>query len=217
SLVFQPLISPLFGDTTTVVAPASSSALRGSVSSTCSKPSVARIAIFFPFKDAIFPPVRSHRVRRRSDQAGCQLQGFERGSDCSPERAAGDTPPPGLRAQIPLLQEVSGLAAKSFCDGTQIQSPLRNRLRVWRPPLGHGQKETENGIGQHFFRLVVGYTDRIEKPGENRASQNCYLSGTEQGGHAASHICVSGVPHVSALSFLSLLVRICTPGPGHNR
>lgn len=156
-------------------------------------------------------------MRRRSDQAGCQLQGFERGSDCSPERAAGDTPPPGLRAQIPLLQEVSGLAAKSSRDGAQIQSPLRNRLRVWRhPPLGartKGNKERNRPAFLPFGRRLYGQN---QEPRENRANRNCYLSGTEQAGHAASHICV-GSTHVSALSFLSLLVRICTPGPGHNR
>ena len=41
-----------------VLAPASSKALRGSISSACSNPSVAKIAIFFPFSfEAIpFPP-----------------------------------------------------------------------------------------------------------------------------------------------------------------
>jgi len=50
---FQPLISPPFGEITTVVAPASSKALRGSVSSTCSNPSVESIAILFPFNEVI--------------------------------------------------------------------------------------------------------------------------------------------------------------------
>src|SRR5581483_3558081 len=59
SLMFQPLISPLLGAITTVSAPASSSALRGSVNSACSNPSVARITIFLPFKfEAIESPPR---------------------------------------------------------------------------------------------------------------------------------------------------------------
>jgi hypothetical protein len=44
----KPWISPASSETSSVCAPASSSALRGSVSSTCSTPSVARIAIFLP-------------------------------------------------------------------------------------------------------------------------------------------------------------------------
>ena len=49
SLNFQPRIEPVLGAMTTVFAPAASSALRGSVSSDCSKPSVARIATRLPF------------------------------------------------------------------------------------------------------------------------------------------------------------------------
>src|SRR5437868_3466488 len=54
----QPLIDPLFGDTTTVRAPAASSAFLGSVSSTRSTPSVAKIATFLPCNccAAITPP-----------------------------------------------------------------------------------------------------------------------------------------------------------------
>src|SRR5438045_9153793 len=54
----QPLIDPLFGDTTTVRAPAASSAFLGSVSSIRSTPSVARIATFLPCNccAAITPP-----------------------------------------------------------------------------------------------------------------------------------------------------------------
>src|ERR1035437_3046235 len=73
SVMSQPLISPLFGAMTTVVAPASSRALRGSISSACSKPSVARIAIFLPFKLVAIlflhyvPP-----VGRRERGGGCR-------------------------------------------------------------------------------------------------------------------------------------------------
>ena len=75
------------------------------------------------------------------------------------------------------------------------------------------KQRTESASILPFGRRLYGQN---QEPRENRANQNCYLSGTEQAGHAASHICV-GSTHVSALSFLSLLVRICTPGPGHNR
>src|SRR5208337_1356718 len=49
----QPLISPDSGDTTSTVAPASRSFFSGTSSSDCSKPCVARIAIFFPAISAI--------------------------------------------------------------------------------------------------------------------------------------------------------------------
>ena len=45
SFLFQPLISPLFGAITTVVAPALFRAFRGSINSACSNPSVAKMAI----------------------------------------------------------------------------------------------------------------------------------------------------------------------------
>jgi len=47
-LLVQPLIFLPAGETTCVVAPASSNAFLGSSNSDCSKPSVARIATFFP-------------------------------------------------------------------------------------------------------------------------------------------------------------------------
>src|SRR5690606_9477733 len=48
SVKFQPLTAPLAGETTSVSAPASCSALRGSVSSTCSKPFSTSIATRLP-------------------------------------------------------------------------------------------------------------------------------------------------------------------------
>src|SRR5579872_4933686 len=56
SVNFHPRTFPFFGETTCVFAPAASRALRGSISSTCSKPSVTRIATFSPCKSwvAIF-------------------------------------------------------------------------------------------------------------------------------------------------------------------
>src|ERR1043166_23356 len=50
-----PWIWPLFGDTILVAAPASASASRRFVISTCSNPSATRIAIFFP--DNVLPIV----------------------------------------------------------------------------------------------------------------------------------------------------------------
>jgi hypothetical protein len=48
SFISQPLISPLSGETTSTIAPASFSRLSGISSSDCSNPCVAKIAIRFP-------------------------------------------------------------------------------------------------------------------------------------------------------------------------
>src|SRR3954454_15644413 len=49
---FQPCSAPLFGETTCTVAPAAFSAFTGSVSSTCSTPSVARTATMRSFNSS---------------------------------------------------------------------------------------------------------------------------------------------------------------------
>src|SRR5690606_8485053 len=49
----QPLISPLSGETTSTVAPASRSFCSGTSSSDCSKPWVARMAMRLPFRSCI--------------------------------------------------------------------------------------------------------------------------------------------------------------------
>src|SRR5215831_2852899 len=63
----MPWIFPDFSETIFVCAPASSSAARGFVISTCSKPSATRIATFFPssFRAIRFPPVYVAFVRSR--------------------------------------------------------------------------------------------------------------------------------------------------------
>src|SRR5690606_37624194 len=53
SLSLQPRISPVSGETIRTVAPASSSRRLGSISSDCSKPWVASIAIVLPLSSAI--------------------------------------------------------------------------------------------------------------------------------------------------------------------
>src|SRR4051794_4719646 len=55
----KPWNSPASTETSTTSAPSFSTALRGSVNSTCSTPSAARIAIFFPFN---LPMSRGYRA-----------------------------------------------------------------------------------------------------------------------------------------------------------
>src|SRR3954464_10815902 len=72
SMWLKAWISPVSRPRSSVLAPASSSALRGSVSSTCSTPSVARIAIFLPSSLPMSVPFRSGALGlgyRRADSA----------------------------------------------------------------------------------------------------------------------------------------------------
>ena len=98
----------------------------------------------------------------------------------------------------PELAVVSGGGGVSEADWGAVQfRDWKDRREGGHPALWMGSKiQRESGV-----------------------AEDCCLFETKQGGRGASHVCVEGVPHVSAISFLFLLIRACTadPGPGRVR
>src|SRR5690606_9655990 len=94
----MPWIPPGFSDSRRTVAPAASTALRGSVSSTCSTLSVGRMVMVLPSRDlAMGNPVRLGGARAWSGGHGHRVIGLHRPRACLPaaEPGAADGPAAG--------------------------------------------------------------------------------------------------------------------------
>ena len=109
-------------------------------------------------------------------------------------------------------------------DGFVIGEPLRvrrmRRSRVTSPifssiqPITSLRRSASASIPRCGHRLYR----QNQEPGKNLSNQIWRSIGTEQAKRAASYtLRIGGIPHGSAFSFLSLLARIGTPGPGHSR